>query len=301
MRRSEMTDERISDRRTLPSKFVEVEGSKMHYVETGEGNPILFLHSIPMSSYVWRNVIPHLATLGRCIAPDLIGFGKSEKPNIEYTITDHIRYVEKFIEALNLKHITLIMHGWGSVIGFDYATRHENNCTGLVFYEAFLRSADGNDLSLPFQEQLLSLQQEDLTNVITSGASFVDAILPQTIMRELTEEEMKNYREPFLQEGSGKPLLQYIKELPKGEGNTEVDKIIERYSKKLTKSKLPKLMLYSVPGFVTTIATAMWAKENLPNLEIVDIGEELHLAQESCPELIGETISVWLQGVETGA
>ncbi len=293
------TNERISEKMGLPSKFVEVKGSKMHYIETGEGHPILFLHGIPTSCYLWRNIIPHLSTLGRCIAPDLIGFGKSDKPDIAYSLADHIKYLEAFIEKLGLKQVTLIMHGWGSVIGFDYAMRHEKNCIGLAFYEAFLRSADGDDLSLPYQEQLMSLQDENsFLELDNNGASFVDHILPQSVMRALTNKEMEIYREPFMEKGSGKPILQYIKELPNGKGKSNVEKIIAEYSKKLTKSKLPKLMLYSVPGFITTIATAMWAKENLPNLEIVDIGEELHLAQESYPQLIGETISVWLQGVE---
>lgn len=297
-----MTSERISEQMTYPSKFVDVYGSKMHYIETGEGNPILFLHGIPTSSYVWRNIIPHLSTLGRCIAPDLIGFGKSDKPNIEYSIFDHIKYIDKFIETLNLKSVTLVMHGWGSVIGFDYAMRHEKNCQGLVFYEAFLRSINGDDISLPYQEQLLALRDEQkIADIVTNGtASFVDKIIPQQVMRQLSDEEMKYYREPFLQEAAGKPIMQYLKELPKGDGKSKVDELIENYSKKLTKSKLPKLMMYSVPGFITTIATIMWAKETMPNLEIVDIGEELHLAQESYPQLIGETISVWLQGVEQG-
>lgn len=295
-----MTNERISEKMPYPSKFVEVHGSKMHFVEVGEGNPILFLHGIPTSSYIWRNIIPHLSTLGRCIAPDLIGFGKSEKPNIEYTVFDHINYLNKFIETLGLKKITLIMHGWGSVIGFDYAMRNEKNCTGLVFYEAFLRSMNGDDISLPYQEQLLTLQQEEnIQEVVVNGAaSFIDKIIPQHIMRSLSDTEMNYYREPFLKEGTGKPIMQYIKELPKGSGKSKVDDLISDYSKKLTKSNLPKLMLYSVPGFITTIATAIWAKDNLPNLEIIDIGEELHLGQESYPQMIGETISVWLQGVE---
>lgn len=293
------TNERISDQVTLPSKFIEVNGSKMHYLETGEGNPILFLHGIPTSCYLWRNIIPHLATLGRCIAPDLIGFGKSEKPDIAYTVFDHINYLEHFIEKLDLQNITLIMHGWGSVIGLDYAMRHEKNCRGLVFYEAFLRTANGNDLSLPYQEQLVSLQdQENIYDLGVNGASFVDHIIPQAVMRQMTVKEMESYRQPFTAAGSGKPIYQYLKELPNGGGKSKVDALIANYSQKLARSRLPKLMLYTVPGFITTIATAMWAKENLPNLEIVEIGEELHLAQEVYPQLIGETISVWLQGVE---
>lgn len=292
-------NERISDQVHLPSKFIEVNGSKMHYIETGEGNPILFLHGIPTSNYLWRNIIPHLATLGRCIAPDLIGFGNSDKPEIQYALADHIKYIEGFVEKLGLKHITLIMHGWGSVIGFDYAMRHEKNCIGLVFYEAFLRTGNGDNLSLPYQEQLVTLQEEDNAfDLSVNGVGFVDHIIPQTVMRTLTSKEMEVYRKPFLKDGSGKPIMQYLKELPNGRGKSKVDAAIAAYSKKLTKSRLPKLMLYSVPGFITTIATAMWAKENLPNLEIAAIGEEMHLAQETCPQLIGETISVWLQAVE---
>lgn len=294
-----MTGKRISDKLSYPSKFVEVNGSKMHYVEAGTGDPILFLHGIPTSCYLWRNIIPHLMPLGRCIAPDLIGFGKSSKPSISYSVFDHISYIEKFIESLGLKRITLVMHGWGSVIGFDYAMRHEKNCKGLVFYEAFLRSMHGSDVSLALQEQLVELHdQEGIYDLAANAMPFIEKIIPQNVMRELTMEEMDHYREPFVEAGAGKPIMQYIEELPTGTNESKVEKLIEDYSRKLTKSKLPKLMLYSVPGFVTTIATAMWAKESLPNLEIVDIGEELHLAQESSPDLMGETISVWLQAVE---
>lgn len=293
------TDAGISEQVTIPSKHIEVNGAKMHYLEMGEGKPILFLHSIPMSSYSWRNVIPHVASLGRCIAPDLIGFGQSEKPDIEYSVFDHIKFIDAFIEKMGLKNITIVMHGWGSVIGFDYAMRNEKNCAGLIFYEAFLRSASGNDLSLPYQEQLVSLQgEDDACELTASGSGFVDYFMPQAIMRQLTNSELNNYREPFTQPGSGKPIKKYLDELPNGNQSSKVDELIDNYSKKLTQSQLPKLMLYSVPGFIITIATAIWAKENLPKLEIIDIGEELHLAQEACPQLMGETISVWLQGVE---
>lgn len=297
-----MVNERISTKFSYPSQYVEVFGSKMHYVEAGEGNPVLFLHGIPTSSYLWRNIIPHIVPLGRCIAVDLIGLGGSDKPNIDYSVHDHIKYIDKFIETLDLQNITLVMHGWGSVIGFDYAMRHEKNCKGLVFYEAFLRSltlTDNEDVSLPLQEQLIAWQDQEVAGDLAGNTSvFIEKILSQQVMRRLTEEEMNHYRQPFLQEGAARPLLKYLNELPKGDGKGEIDKLITDYTIKLSKSLLPKLMLYSVPGFITTIATIIWAKEHLKNLEIVDIGEELHLAQECCPDLMGETISVWLQGVE---
>lgn len=280
----------------MASNYVEVLGSKMHYLEVGQGNPILFLHGIPTSSYLWRNITPHLSQLGRCIAVDLIGFGKSDKPDIEYSVFDHIKYIETFINTLKLKNLTLIMHGWGSVIGFDYAMRNESNCKGLIFYEAFLRSLNASDISLPLQVQIVDLQTKENHDLILNGTFFVDKVLPQNIMSALNESDMNIYREPFAKAGAGRPIVQYLKELSHGDG--KVDTLIANYTKKLTTSKLPKLMLYSLPGFITPIATVMWAKEHLPNLEVVDIGEELHLAQESCPELMGEAMSAWLQGVE---
>jgi haloalkane dehalogenase len=282
------------------SHFVEVNGAKMHYIEEGIGDPILFLHGMPTSSYLWRNIIPFVAPLGRCIAVDLIGMGKSDKPEIAYTIEDHIKYIEKFIEVMKLKRITFVMHGWGSIIGLTYAVNHQANCKGLVFYEGYLRAHNDDDYSLPYQEQIHLLQaQMNSSDIINNTTFFIDKILPQGMMRPLTEEEMSHYRAPFLKQGSGRPLQQYLQEMLPKSGKSNIDKLIDDYAVKLTKSQLPKLMLYSIPGFITTMATAIWAKENLPNLEVVEIGEELHFAQESNPALMGETISVWLQGIES--
>jgi haloalkane dehalogenase len=291
-----MLSERIPSDFPYESHYVDIHGSKMHYIEEGIGDPILLLHGMPTSSYLWRNIIPHLISLGRCIAVDLIGMGKSDKPDIEYSIEDHIKYIETFIETLNLKKVTFIMHGWGSIIGLRYAMQHEKNCKGLVFYEAYLQPLNNNNLSLPYQEQLYEIQ-ENSYDITTDGARFVSQFLPQMVLRALTEEEMQNYCEPFVLSGTGKPLNQYAQEiLP--DNNKKLNSIIEDYSRQLMKSSLPKLMLYSVPGFITTIATVMWAKEHLTNLEIIDIGEALHCAQETNPDVMGETISIWLQGVE---
>jgi len=283
-----------------PSQYAQVYGSKIHYIEQGSGDPILFLHGIPTSCYLWRNIIPFLAPLGRCIAPDLIGLGRSDVPDISYTIEDHIRYIEEFINTKKLKNITFIMHGWGSLIGFDYAMRHSNNCKGMVFYEAFLRPLQGHDLSLPYQEQLRELQAEvDTKGPELNPTFFVDKLLPQSMLHHLTLEEMKHYQEPLAKsEAIAKVLRQYWQELPRGDGKGKIDQLIEHYSKKLTQSELPKLLLYSIPGFITTIATVMWAKEHLPNIEVGDLGEELHFAQETRPQLMGELISAWLQAVE---
>ncbi len=294
-----MITERVSANMPYPSQYVDVLGSKMHYVEAGSGTPILLLHGVPTSCYVWRNVIPHLSTLGRCIAPDLIGFGQSDKPNIDYTVFDHINYIEHFIKALNLKKVILVTHDWGSVIGLDYAMKNENNCKAIVMYEALLRAPDIDEAPLPYLEQMITLRKQNTTEqIINDGAAIIDQMLPQHLMRKMNSEEMKHYREPFAEKNAGKPIAQYLTELTSMTDGDKLDKLISNYTDQLTRSQLPKLLLYSVPGFVTTMAAIMWAKANVPKLEITDIGEELHLAQESHPEIMGETISVWLQGIK---
>lgn len=290
-----MDSEQVSADFPYESHYCDVLGSKMHYISQGSGDPIVFLHGVPASSYLWRNIIPYLAPLGRCIAVDLIGFGKSDKPDIEYSIKNHIQYVEQFIKKLNLKNITLVLHGFGSIAGLEYAMHHEDNCKGLVFYEAYLRPSNSEDLSFLFQEQMVNLN-ESVGEILTNGAEFIDKVLPQAMMRTLTETEMSFYRTPFLDVNASKPLLKYFRELP--EVNNATNQVISEYSKKLTQSNLPKLMLYSIPGYITSIATVMWAKSNLLNLEVSEVGEALHYAQESNPMLMGETMSIWLQGIE---
>lgn len=289
-----MTKTAISTEFPYDSHYVDIDGAKMHYIKQGEGSPILFLHGVPTSSYVWRNVIPHLASLGCCIAPDLLGFGKSAKPDIEYSIADHIHAIEKFINTLQLDHLTIVMHGWGSIMGFDYAMRHEKKCKGLVFYESYLQAEDHPEIPLPYQEQIM-LWQQNTNYLLQNGVEFVNNVLAQSTMRPLSEKEMNYYREPFVPKGSGKALLRYLADISE---KGDLHKVITAYSQKLKKSNLPKLMLYSVPGFLTTMTAAMWAKKNLPNLEVVDVGEELHYIQESNPALMGEAISIWLQGLE---
>ena len=133
--------------------YQEVKGAKIHYIDEGKGDPIVFLHGMPACNYLWRNIIPGMAKRARCIAPDLIGMGKSDKPDIAYTIFDHIDYISDFIDSLNLSDITLVLHGWGSIIGFDYAMKNQDKVKGIVFYEAHVRPVTSWDmLSLPVQQ-----------------------------------------------------------------------------------------------------------------------------------------------------
>lgn len=278
------------------ANFVEVNGSKLHYIEQGQGDPIVFLHGIPTWSYIWRNVIPHLSDQARCIAVDLIGMGKSDKPDITYSIFDHIDYITGFIDALGLRNVTFVLHGWGSVVGFHYAMAHQDNVCGLAFLEAHIRPATELDMvSLPMLEMASVLNTPNGGyDVIMNSNYFVNKVMPSGVMRPLIDEEIQQYQMPFQAPGSCRPLWQYLQELPLGtSGDPKVLDMMSRYSQQLTQSPLPKLMMYAIPGFTTTIDTVRWAKDHLPNLTLVDIGDALHYAQESNPEKVGNELATW--------
>lgn len=279
------------------SKQAIVLGVPMHYMEQGTGDPILFLHGIPTSSYLWRNVTPYLAEEGRCIALDLIGMGGSAKPDIEYTVFDHIRYVEAFIDALQLRNITLVLHAWGSVIGFDIAMRRPELFKGIAFLESQVRPmSEVSMIPLPMQELLaLAGPEEAVKKLILESTFFVDKMIPAGTLHQMGEEEMSHYREPFLQPGTRKPLWQFVVDLPKGNEKTPVVELIARYSSALQQSSIPKLMMYAIPGYNTSIDTVQWVKEHFPNVSIADIDEGFHYPQEYNPEKIGKVLRHWYQ------
>jgi len=281
------------------SHFVSVKGSKMHYYDSGKGDPVLFLHSIPTSAYSWRHIIAALSPQMRCIAPDLIGMGLSDKPEIEYRIFDHIEYIDGFIDALKLKNITLVLHGWGSVIGFDYARRHADNIKGLVFYEAHLQPVrHWNELSLPVQQLATLLNRQGASyRAVVMQNYFIEKLLPRSVIRELSKEEMDHYRAPFPTPESRKPLWQYVKDLPLGKGPDDVIALMQQYSDWLQKTKIPKLLLYAIPGFMTTLDSVQWAKTHLPNITLVALDDALHLAQESVPDQFSQAVLQWHQHI----
>lgn len=279
------------------SRYQVVKNSFMHYIEMGSGDPILFLHGMPTSSFLWRNVMPMLTSHGRCIAPDLIGMGKSGKPQIKYDIYQQIEFVEAFINSLQLKNITLVMHEWGSVIGFDYAMRFPKNIKSLIFYESYPKLIkDISHMSIPMQQlsQLLK-DKKNAEKAILLDNYLVNRLLPRGALQGFSERTLAHYRRPFLTKQSRQVLLQYANELPLGNVKTQAAKLIKQYSKKLTKSDIPKLMLYAVPGFMTTIESLQWCRNNFPNLDIVDISEAMHFAQESKPERFAAAIDEWLE------
>jgi len=277
------------------SQYVDVLGSRLHYIDEGQGDPMVFLHGMPTSNYLWRNIIPTLATSARCIAPDLIGMGKSSKPDISYDIFDHIKYITAFIDALGLRNITLVLHGWGSVIGFAYAMTHQDNIRAVAFYEAHVRPMVGKDmLALPVQ-QLVALVKDNRTakQIVVKDNYFIEKLLPSEVIRELSDEEMTRYRTPFNEIAHRQVLWQYLQDLPLGRTDTKVAKVIKQYVTWLEKSSIPKLMFYAVPGFFTTIETVQWCRDHFSHLTLVDLEDSLHFAQESHPEELSSALQSW--------
>ncbi len=291
--------EEISAEFPFESHFVEVEGSRMHYVESGAGDPILFLHGNPTSSYLWRNVIPHLSAQGRCIAPDLIGFGRSDKPDIGYRFFDHVRYVDGFIAALGLSNITFVIHDWGSAIGFDYAMRNEDNVKGLAFMEAILAAASWDQFPKDFKLGFRLFRTPGIGwAMIVPMNAFLKKVLPEAIVRDLSDAELERYLEPFPTWRSRRPIRRMPCDIPIDGKPADVTAAVETYSGKLQRSQLPKLLLTAEPGGLISPARAAWAQSHLPNLEIVGIGPGIHYLQEDNPHLIGREIAAWHAGID---
>lgn len=280
------------------SRHINIDGCKIHYIDEGEGDPMVFIHGIPTSSYLWRNVIPPLSNHIRCIALDLPGMGYSDKPNIAYRVFDYIYYFEKFIKALNLKNITLVMHAWGSVIGFDYAMRHANNIKALAFLEAYIRPLnDWRKLSLPVQEFAKKIEKAGDDKILNTDF-YLDEVFANAFVRKLGSRELNEYKKPFKTPESRRLIVQYLHDLPMIRGeSSDVYNLIARYSKWLQQSNIPKLLFYSIPGFLTTMETVSWAREHLSNLTCVEIEETLHYAPESEPELVSEQLDNWYQEI----
>jgi len=277
---------------------VEVLGSRMRYVDTGgEGRVVLFLHGNPTSSYLWRNVIPHVAATGaRCIAPDLIGMGASDKPDLAYRFEDHVRYIDAFIEALGLSRVTLVIHDWGSAIGLHWAHRHPDRVDGIALMEFISPVPTWND----WPEMLRPL----FTGFRTAGTGeqlvleqnvFIEQVLPGAVVRGLTDAEMQHYRAPFAEPASRKPMLSFPRDLPIAGEPADVVAATQAYMDWLGSSTVPKLLFWATPGILVTPDQVRHFQQTWTNLSCIDIGQGLHYLQEDQPDLIGSGIADWMQ------
>lgn len=282
------------------SKYLEIERRKIHYVEEGHGEVVLFIHGCPTSSYLWRNIIPFVANTHRAIAFDLIGMGKSDKPDELVNFQQNIVILEKFISALELEDISLVLHDWGAALGFEFARKQPNKVKSVCFMEGVLppkfpeKSFDGmgvdiGDLFRAFKDPTQGKE------MIIKQNFFIENTLPHFINRPLDEQTWEHYRKPFVKEKDRTALLTWPIELPiEGEParNVELMADIELFMKSTT---LPMLLLHCDPGTLITADMIPWFQNNITNLQTKYVGKGTHFIQEDEPVEVGQSISTWLQ------
>ena len=280
------------------SKYLTVNGSEIHYVEEGLGDPILFIHGNPTSSYIWRNIIPHLSSDARCIAVDLIGFGQSGKPDIDYGFTDTYGYLEGFIKKMGLINITLVVQDWGSGLGFHYANLNRDNIKGLAFMEAMYKPTLLKDMPKAKQLAMTLIQTKALSWLMLGMANqFVKYMLPEYVERSLSKSEMAAYSNPFKTLKSRKPVWVFPRDVPVDGKPVHTAKAVGDYHQWLTQTQLPKLCFYADPGMLIPIEDVPWIKENLPNITMIDLGKGTHYVQEDYPHEIGKGLLTWYRGI----
>ena len=288
----------ISAEFPFESRYLNVKGSKIHYIDEGQGDPMLFLHGNPTSSYLWRNIIPKLSGQARCIAPDLIGMGKSDQPDLKYGFLDSYAYLEDFIEKMNLDDITLVVHDWGSGLGFHYAHRHPKRIKGIAFMEAVYRRIDWG--KLPSRLRFgMSMMRSRLGNylLVGLGNAFIRQMLPNATMRKLRPEEMRVYAQPYPTLRSRRPLRVWPREIAVNGKPRHTWDIIGAYHEWLKETQIPKLCLYGDPGILIGMDEIDWIKNNFPNTETAFVGKGLHFIQEDQPHAIGRAISSWYENL----
>ena len=271
--------------------------SHMTYVQVGVGDPIVFLHGNPTSSYLWRNVIPQLAGRGRCLAPDLIGMGRSGKaPSGGYRLADHVRYLDAWFEAVDLRRVTLVVHDWGSALGFHWARRHPERVKALVYMEAIVRPVAWAEWPEAARKIFQALRTPAGEEMILAKNVFVERILPASVLRGLAPEEMERYREPFREPGeSRRPTLTWPREIPIDGEPADVSALVNDYAAWLARSPLPKLFVNANPGSILVGAQREFCR-GWPNQQEVTVRGS-HFLQEDSPVEIGQAIARFVRHV----
>ena len=287
-----MTQRSISALDPYPRRRVRVLDAEMAYVDTGHGDPVVFLHGNPTSSYLWRNVIPHVEPEGRCLAPDLVGMGDSgSAPSGSYRFVDHARYLDAWFDALGLEdHVTLVMHDWGSALGFYWAYRHPDRVRGVVYMEALVRPVTWEEWPESARKIFQALRGNAGEEMVLQKNLFVERILPASVLRGLTDEEMDVYRRPYREPGeSRRPTLTWPREIPVGGEPADVVAIVDAYAKWLATSELPKLFVNADPGVILTGAQREFCRR-WPNQQEVTVRGS-HFVQEDSPAEIGRAVA----------
>lgn len=292
----------ILSEQNYSKKYIRVLDHNMAYVDEGEGNPIVFLHGNPTSSYLWRNVIPHVKPHGRCIAPDLIGMGDSDKladsgPD-SYRFTEHRRFIDAFLSEMGIEeNIVFVVHDWGSALGFDRAFRHPESIRGLVYMEAIVQPLNWSDWPEAARKMFKRLRSAEGDDIILKNNAFVEKILPNSILRKLSDAEMAEYRRPFFNPGEDRrPTLTWPREIPIYGEPADVTEIVADYGKWLETAPVPKLFVNAEPGMILTGAQREYCRSWANQQEVTVEG--LHFIQEDSPDDIGSAIADFLGSLE---
>jgi haloalkane dehalogenase len=279
-----------------PRRRVAVVDTEMAYVDVGAGDPVVFLHGNPTSSYLWRNVIPHVAALGRCLAPDLVGMGDSGRsPAGSYRFVDHARYLDAWFAAIvPARPVTLVVHDWGSALGFHWARRHPERVRGLVYMEALVRPVTWAEWPEPARKIFQAMRSPGGEEMVLQKNVFVERILPASVLRGLTEAEMAVYRRPFLEPGeSRRPTLTWPRQIPIDGEPADVVAVVESYAKWLAAAAdLPKLFVNADPGVILTGPQREFCRRWPDQQEVTVRGS--HFLQEDSPDEIGEAVAAFV-------
>jgi haloalkane dehalogenase len=279
---------------------VTVKGRKMAYVEMGEGDPIIFLHGNPTSSYLWRNVMGHVKDLGRCIAPDLIGMGDSEKlpgsGSGSYRFVEHREYVDGVLDALGVsENVTFVIHDWGSALGFDWARQRPGAVKGVCYMEAIVKPVTWAEWPDAARSVFQGFRSEAGDDMILERNLFVERVLPGSVIRDLTDDEMTVYRRPFLNPGEDRrPTLTWPRQIPLEGEPADVVEIVEGYGSFLSESQIPKLFVNAEPGAILVGAQRDFCRTWPNQTEVTVKGN--HFIQEDSPHEIGAALRDWMTG-----
>ena len=284
-----------------PKKYIEINGKRMAYVEIGDGDPIVFQHGNPTSSYLWRNIMPALADRGRCIAVDLIGMGDSDKldnPGPDsYRYVEHREYLFAAWEQLGITdNVTLVIHDWGSALGFDWACQHPDRVRGICYMEGIPCPVSWDDWPDDAKQVFQGFRSEAGETMVLEKNVFVERVLPGSVLRGLTDEEMAVYRRPFQTPGEDRrPTLTWPRQIPLDGEPADVADVAARYAAWLSETDVPKLFINAEPGAILIGKQREFARSLKNQTEVTVKGS--HFIQEDSPAEIAAAIGGWLDGL----
>jgi haloalkane dehalogenase len=282
-------------------KYIDVLGKQIAYVEMGEGDPIIFQHGNPTSSYLWRNIMPQLQSLGRCIAMDLIGMGDSEKledkGNMTYSYDTHKKYFDGFLDAIGVEsNATLVIHDWGSALGFDWANDYPQRVKAICYMEGIVQSMEWEDWNEDAKGIFQGFRSPAGEEMILEKNLFIEAVLPGSILRKLSDAEMNEYRRPFNDKKSRRPTLDWPRQIPLENDPPEICRIVDSYSQWMAENNIPKLFINAEPGAILIGKQREFCRTWKNQKEVTVKGS--HFIQEDSPNEIGNAIFDWLKGTD---